>query len=282
MLSPRAARCHIPRTMQLRPIDRHSKLKLGNADAKPPKKAPKGDELDNAIAAAVERLGDLQKTFYAESSRALLVVLQGRDASGKDGTVRKVFEAVNPQGCTVTSFKKPTDIELRHDYLWRVHQAVPPRGMIGVFNRSHYEDVLVARVHAIAPKKVWSRRYDQINDFERILVENDVVVLKFFLHISREEQKHRLIDRLTDEKKNWKFQAGDLDDRALWDDYTRAYRDMLRECSPDRAPWFIVPADDKKVRDYLIARRIVKTLEDLDLHYPPADPKVLKLASKIV
>ncbi|MDQ6829608.1 MAG: polyphosphate kinase 2 family protein [Gemmatimonadota bacterium] len=268
--------------MQLHPVDSHTKLKLGDADAKASKKTPKDDELDEGIAVAVERLGDLQKKFYADSSRALLVVLQGRDASGKDGTVRQVFEAVNPQGCTVTSFKKPTDIEMRHDYLWRVHQAVPPRGMIGVFNRSHYEEVLVSRVHGLVPKKVWSKRYEQINDFERMLFENDVVILKFFLHISREEQKHRLIDRLTDAKKNWKFQASDLDDRALWNDYTRAYRDMLRECSTDCAPWYIVPANDKKVRNYFIARCIVKTLEAIDPHYPAADPKVLKYASKIV
>ena len=268
--------------MHLHPVDRDTKLRLSDADAAPPKKAPAGDELDEKTKIAVDQLGELQSVFYADARRALLVVLQGRDASGKDGTVRHVFESANPQGCEVTSFKAPTNIELAHDYLWRVHQRVPARGMIGIFNRSHYEDVLVVRVHDIVPKAVWSKRYEQINDFERMLTQNDVVVLKFFLHISKDEQKHRMIDRLTDETKNWKFAAGDLDDRALWNKYTHAYRDMLRECSTRYAPWHIVPADDKKVRNYLIAKTIVRTLERLKPRYPAADAAVLKRASKIV
>ncbi|MEP6690383.1 MAG: PPK2 family polyphosphate kinase [Gemmatimonadaceae bacterium] len=268
--------------MHLDPVTKHTVLTLGDRDAAPPKKAPAGDALDEAIAKQVAKIGDLQKVFYADGRHALLVVLQGRDAAGKDGTVRQVFEAVNPQGCVVTSFKQPTAIELEHDYLWRVHQAVPGRGTMGIFNRSHYEDVLVVRVHDLVPKSAWSNRYAEINDFERMLAANRVVILKFFLHISRDEQKRRLIDRLTDKKKNWKFRAGDLDDRALWSDYTRAYRDVLRKCSTEWAPWYIVPADDKRVRNYLIARTIARALASMHLEYPAADPKVLRYASKIV
>jgi PPK2 family polyphosphate:nucleotide phosphotransferase len=210
-----------------------------------------------------------------------LVVLQARDAGGKDGTVRKVFGACNPLGCQVTSFKTPTPLELSHDYLWRVHQAVPAKGMVGIFNRSHYEDVLVVRVKDLVPKPIWSKRYDQINEFEQLLDENRVKVLKFFLHISREEQTRRLRDRLSDPRKNWKFRAGDLDDRDLWDEYTKAYRDALRQCSTPWAPWYVVPADDKKARNYFIAKTVVETLEGLGLRYPKADREVLKLRRKL-
>ncbi|HEX9129833.1 MAG TPA: PPK2 family polyphosphate kinase, partial [Gemmatimonadaceae bacterium] len=212
--------------------------------------------------------------LYADGRYALLVVLQGRDASGKDGTVKKVFRSVNPMGCEVTSFKVPTDIERQHDFLWRIHQRVPARRMIGIFNRSHYEDVIVPRVHKLVPKKVWSERFNHINDFEKSLVENSVVILKFFLHVSRDEQKKRLKDRLNDRKKNWKFRAGDLDDRALWSDYTKAFRDAIANCSTSSAPWYIVPADDEDARDLLVARKIADTLEALDLRYPPLDPKL--------
>ncbi|HCU12276.1 MAG TPA: polyphosphate kinase, partial [Gemmatimonadetes bacterium] len=202
------------------------------------------------------------------------------DASGKDGTIRKVFRGVNPMGCVVTSFKVPTELEQQHDYLWRVHERVPPRGMIGIFNRSHYEDVIVTRVHNLVPKKVWSERFDQINDFEQMLTQNSVVILKFFLHVSRGEQKKRLIDRLEDKKKNWKFRAGDLDDRALWNDYTEAYRDAIARCSTSWARWHIVPADDEDARNLLVARKIADTLDALDLRYPPLDPKLKGLKVK--
>ena len=215
---------------RLAPITARIKLRLHDRDARPPAGAPADDALDDEIRAQSARIARLQRVFYADGRHALLIVLQGRDAAGKDGTIRHVFGAVNPQGCEVASFKQPTDLEQRHDYLWRVHQHVPARGMIGIFNRSHYEDVLVERVRRLAPKGAWERRYRQINDFERMLVENHVVILKFFLHVSRAEQRRRLRDRLTDETKNWKFNAGDLEDRARWGAYTAAYRDVLRRC----------------------------------------------------
>jgi PPK2 family polyphosphate:nucleotide phosphotransferase len=239
-----------------------------------------GDALDRATKKETERISELQRMLYADARYALLVVLQGRDASGKDGTISHVFSAVNPQGCSVAAFKQPTELEQRHDYLWRVHQQVPARGMIGIFNRSHYEDVIVPRVHHLVPKKVWSARYDQIDDFERMLAENRVVILKFLLHVSRDEQKKRLLERLTDPTKNWKFRAEDLDDRARWDDFTRAYRDMLVKTSTKRAPWYIVPADDKDVRNWLVARTIADTMDKLRLRYPPPDPKVVGLEIK--
>lgn len=267
--------------MHLDPVASDTTVQLRDADAAPPADAPHGDELHDALDKQLKRLTELQRVFYADGRHALLIVLQGRDAAGKDGTVRKVFGACNPQGCQVTSFKQPSEAELRHDFLWRVHRAVPAKSMMGVFNRSHYEDVLVARVNELVPKDVWSQRYRQINDFERMLVENGVVILKFFLHISRGEQKQRLIDRLEDEQKNWKFRAGDLDDRAKWNDYTRAYKDVLTRCSTEWAPWYVVPADKKPLRNYLVARTIVGTLERLGLQYPAADPDVLKYASMI-
>jgi PPK2 family polyphosphate:nucleotide phosphotransferase len=229
----------------------------------------------------LDRLGELQAALYADGRHALLVVLQGRDASGKDGTVRKVFGACNPLGCEVTSFKVPSPLELSHDYLWRIHQSTPAKGMIGIFNRSQYEDVLVVRVRDIVPKKVWSKRYDQINQFERLLDANGVRILKFFLHISRDEQRDRLRERLDDPKKNWKFQAGDLAERELWSEYTKAYRDALRLCSTPWAPWYVVPADDKKARNFLIARTVVDTMESMKLRYPKADGDALKLKRKL-
>ncbi|HMI47975.1 MAG TPA: PPK2 family polyphosphate kinase, partial [Gemmatimonadaceae bacterium] len=186
----------------------------------------------------------------------------------------KVFGGVNPMGCDVTSFKAPTDIEKEHDYLWRIHERVPPRRMIGIFNRSHYEDVIVPRVHKFISKKVVRQRLEQINEFEKMLTDNSVVILKFFLHVSRDEQKKRLIDRLQDKKKNWKFRAGDLDDRKLWDDFTKAYRDAIAKTSTRWAPWYVVPADDEDVRNLLISRKIADTLDDLDLRYPALDPEL--------
>jgi len=263
--------------MKLKPVDSDTKLLLDDKAARPPKRAPSGAALKASVEKHTARISELQRVLYADGRYGLLIVLQGRDASGKDGTIRHVFSAVNPQGCEVTSFKVPSDEQRAHDFLWRVHQRVPGRGMIGIFNRSHYEDVLVARVHELVPKKVWRARYDQINDFERLLTENGVVILKFFLHVSRDEQRRRLTERLTDPTKNWKFRVGDLDDRARWEPYTDAYRDMLRRCSTPDAPWYIVPADDKEVRNWLIARCIADTLDDLGLRYPHADASVLAL-----
>jgi PPK2 family polyphosphate:nucleotide phosphotransferase len=265
---------------KLKPITTARQIRLDDADAAAPEDLPRGADLDNAAKQERKRLEKLQSALYADGRYALLVVLQGRDASGKDGTVRKVFRSVNPMGCEVTSFKVPTEAELAHDFLWRIHRRVPARKIIGIFNRSHYEDVIIPRVHKSLPKKVWSARYKQINDFESMLVESSVVILKFFLHVSRDEQKRRLEERLEDRKKNWKFRLGDLDDRALWDEYTSAYRDAIAKCSTDLAPWYIVPADNEDARDLLIGRTIADALDDLDLQYPPLDPKLKGLKIK--
>jgi len=268
--------------MKLTPVRPQDKISLGDRAALPPRSLDADDNtLEKKMDKLRARLDELQNALYAESKRSLLVVLQARDAGGKDGTIRRVFSSVNPQGCTVTAFKRPTPIEVAHDYLWRVHAAVPPKGMIGIFNRSHYEDVLAVRVHELVPKKVWKSRYDEINEFERILTNNGVTVLKFYLHISKEEQRARLCERLTDKSKNWKFEEADLGERDLWSDYTHAYIDVFRKCSTKYAPWFIVPADRKHARDYLVLEKIVSTLEAMNPQYPRADPATLKLLEKL-
>jgi PPK2 family polyphosphate:nucleotide phosphotransferase len=190
------------------------------------------------------------------------------DTAGKDGTIRNVMTGCNPQGCTVTSFKVPTPEELAHDFLWRVHKAVPGKGQIGIFNRSHYEDVLVVRVHNLVPKSVWSKRYDEINAFENHLTRNGVTILKFFLHISKDEQKRRLLDRLNDPRKQWKVNPGDFEERKLWDDYTAAYEDALSRTSTGHAPWFVIPSDHKWFRNLAVSSIIVDALESLDLKLP--------------
>lgn len=263
--------------MALKPIAPGTKVQLKDSGAVDDD-ALRSADADAAVVPLVKRLVSLQTALYAESKRALLVVLQGRDASGKDGLTRTLFGPVNVQGCVVTNFKRPTDVELSHDYLWRVHQAVPPRGTIGIFNRSHYEDVLVVRVHDLVPKEQWKRRYAQINDFERMLSENGVTILKFFLHISQEEQKERLLERINDPLKNWKFQVGDLEERKRWDDYTEAYEDVLEKCSTDVAPWYIVPGDRKSTRNLLVAQVVVDALERMNPQFPRVDPKVLETA----
>lgn len=263
--------------LRLRPVDASAELTLHDDDARPAD-VPGGNDLKEATKRLRDRLEELQQLFHADGRYAVLLVLQGRDASGKDGTIRKVLGAVNPMGLRIFSFGKPTDEELSHDYLWRVHQRVPPRRMIGVFNRSHYEDVLVVRVRELVSKAEWSQRYEQINAFESMLAANKVVIRKCFLHVSRDEQHRRLHARLVDAHKNWKFRLEDLDDRARWDDYTAAYRDMLQKCSTPHAPWYVVPADDKPVRNYLIARMLVETLESLELRYPVIDEAVRRAA----
>jgi len=220
----------------------------------------------------LKRLDDLQDLFYAEKKRALLIVLQGMDAAGKDGTIRHVMSGVSPQGCSVTSFKVPNSEELAHDFLWRIHKAVPEKGMFGIFNRSQYEDVLVVRVHKLLPKEVWKARYDEINRFERNLVENNVTLLKFFLHISREEQEKRFEERLHDPRKKWKFSKADAVERKRWDDYVAAYEAVLSRCSTEYAPWFIIPSDHKWFRNLAISRIIVETLEEFDMQYPKSAP----------
>ncbi len=226
------------------------------------------DEIKDEQAESLKDLEHLQEKLYAEHKRALLIVLQGMDASGKDGTVKHVMSGVNPQGCSVTSFKQPAGAELDHDYLWRIHQAVPAAGKIGLFNRSHYEDVLVVRVHDLVPAKIWGRRYEQINNFEDMLTHNGVHILKFFLHISREEQGRRFHERQADAKKNWKFNPGDLTERKFWDSYVEAYEDALTRCSTKRAPWFIIPADHKWVRNLAISSIIVDELKSMKIVYP--------------
>lgn len=215
-----------------------------------------------------DELIELQCRLYAEGKRKLLIVLQAMDAGGKDGTIRHVLRGVNPQGVRVTSFKEPSEIELAHDFLWRVHQAVPQAGMIGVFNRSHYEDVLVVRVEEIVPEDVWQSRFEHINNFERHLVDSGTTILKFFLHISRDEQEERFNERLLNPDKRWKFSEQDLVKRRHWALYVPAYEDVLSRCTTERAPWFIIPSDQKWYRNLAIARVIVDALRTMNPQYP--------------
>ncbi len=218
------------------------------------------------------RLTTLQTVLYAEQKHKILIVLQAMDTGGKDGVIRKVFSGINPQGVRIASFKAPTPPELAHDYLWRVHQQVPAKGELVVFNRSHYEDVLITRVHGWIDDATAKRRFRQINNFEAMLVEEGTTILKFFLHISKDEQKQRLQDRLDDPAKTWKFNIGDLAEREKWDDYQRVYEDAINQTSSPHAPWHIVPADRKWIRDLVVSSVLVKTLEDLNMAYPkPAE-----------
>jgi PPK2 family polyphosphate:nucleotide phosphotransferase len=258
-----------------------SRPRLSDAQAAAPAGLPDKKTTDPQLDELGDRTEALQAALGAEQTRSLLAVLQGRDASGKDATTRKVFHKLNPALCVVTNFKRPNELELRHDYLWRVHQAIPPRGMLGIFNRSHYEDVLTVRVHGLVPEPQWRKRYSQINAFESMLADEGVVIRKFFLHISKDEQRKRLEERLEDPAKNWKFQSGDLDERLLWDRYTEAYEEMLELTSTARNPWYIVPSDKPRARDLLVAQVVVETLEAMDPKYPPADPAVLALRGTI-
>jgi PPK2 family polyphosphate:nucleotide phosphotransferase len=216
------------------------------------------------------RMAELQEMMYAQGTQALLVVLQALDAGGKDGTIKKVFDAVNPVGVKVAAFKQPSAEELAHDFLWRIHQQAPPKGYIGIFNRSQYEDVLIVRVNELVPKAVWEKRYDQINHFEKLLAETGTHILKFYLNISKDEQKERLQARLDNPDKWWKFDAGDLPVREKWDSYMAAYEDALTRCNTDHAPWIIVPANKKWYRDLVVTRTIVETMETMGLAYPQA------------
>lgn len=217
-----------------------------------------------------EELVDLQRRFYADGRHKLLIVLQAMDAGGKDGTIRKVFRGVNPQGVRVWSFKAPSEEELAHDYLWRIHRRVPASGMIGVFNRSHYEDVLVVRVAKLVPESVWRTRYEQINQFEKMLAENGTTILKFYLHISTKEQRKRFQKRLDDPNKNWKFSMDDLNKRRQWDEYMQAYEEMLSRCTTEWAPWHVIPADQKWYRNLAVTKTIVHAIRQLDPQFPPA------------
>jgi PPK2 family polyphosphate:nucleotide phosphotransferase len=223
-----------------------------------------------ATAREMERLRSLQDRLWAEAKKSVLVVLQGIDAAGKDGTIAKVMEAFNPQGCPVSSFKVPTPEELGHDFLWRIHKRTPRKGEIAIFNRSHYEDVLVVRVHDIVPRKVWSTRYEQINEFEETLAKNGTTIVKFFLTIDREEQRQRFQERYDDPKKRWKFSLGDLEERKLWDDYQAAFDEALSKTSTATAPWYVIPANRNWFRNLAVATILADTMADLKPAYPPA------------
>lgn len=248
------------------------KVKLADIDPNNTGKFKHKKEAKAALSQNIKRMAELQNILYAENKHALLIVLQAMDAGGKDGTIRSIMSGVNPQGVRVTSFKKPTDEELAHDFLWRVHKVAPRKGMIGIFNRSHYEDVLVVRVRNLVPPAVWKKRYEHINNFERLLADSGVTILKFYLHISKEEQKERFQARLEQPHKRWKFNPADLDERDLWDDYMQAFETVFERCSTDVAPWYIVPANKKWYRNLVISETIVQTLEGLNLAYPqPAE-----------
>jgi PPK2 family polyphosphate:nucleotide phosphotransferase len=229
-------------------------------------------DVADELAAARKRIAELQARLYAEHRRSVLIVLQAMDTGGKDGAIKGVFQGVNPQGCQVWSFKAPSAEERDHDFLWRYHQRVPAAGMIHIFNRSHYEDVLVVRVKSLVPEKVWRERYEAINDFERQLTASGVTLVKFFLHISREEQRRRLQARLDDPSKHWKFSSNDLAERVRWDDYQLAFEEAMTRCSTPYAPWYVVPANVKWFRNLVVARTIADTLAAMDPQYPAAEP----------
>jgi PPK2 family polyphosphate:nucleotide phosphotransferase len=258
----------------------NTELRLADYDPDDTGKFKGRDEADLELKHHRKRLFELQELLYAEDKRAVLVVLQGMDAAGKDGAIRHIFSGVNPQGCEVHSFKEPAGEETQHDYLWRVYRVTPRRGMIGVFNRSHYEDVLAVRVHRQISQSVLVQRFEQINAFERTLFENDITLLKFFLHISKEEQRKRLQARLDHPRKYWKVNPSDIAERKLWDDYQKAYQDVFCHCSPSYAPWYIIPANKKWFRNVLVSRILVKTLEGLKIRYPKPKFDLEKLKIK--
>jgi len=240
----------------------------------------KDAKMKDSLEKSIERIDKLQYLLYAEHKRALLIVLQGRDAAGKDGTIRHVMTGCNPQGCHVTSFKQPSAEEMSHEYLWRIHHAVPEYGDIGIFNRSVYEDVLIVRVHNIVSKDVWSQRYDQINEFEELLHANRIKIIKFFLHISKDEQKKRFQQRIDDPDRRWKISESDFDERKFWDEYTAAYEDVLSKCSTPHAPWFIIPANKKWFRNLAVSHIIAETMESMNMKFPPPTVDVKKLKWK--
>lgn len=254
-----------------------AKLKLADRDPRDTADAEKKSEGRKQLAENVAALTDLQHLLYADARHSLLIVLQGMDAAGKDGTIRHVMSGVNPQGCRVHSFKQPSDRELRQDFLWRIHQHAPGKGMIGIFNRSHYEDVLIVRVRNIVPKAVWSKRYEHINQFEKLLADHHVHILKFYLHISKEEQKKRFLRRQSDATRNWKLSPSDAEERKLWDAYQEAYEAALSTCSTSHAPWFVIPSDRKWFRNLAVSQIIREKLESLDLRFPEAKFDVSKI-----
>lgn len=253
------------------------KVRLSKYDADDTLGWHKGHKMEASLENALQRIDNLQYRLGAERKQALLIVLQGLDTAGKDGTIRHVMTGMNPQGCKVTSFKVPTTEEAAHDFLWRVHKAVPELGEVGIFNRSHYEDVLVVRVHKLVPKEVWSERYDQINQFESILAANGVRILKFFLHISKDEQRKRLMQRIDDPGRQWKISEADFHERKFWNDYTDAYEHAIAKCSTEDAPWFIIPSNKKWFRNLAVSHVIAETLEDMNPKFPPPTVDVSKI-----
>ena len=262
-----------------------SKFSLSKMDPSDTGEYP-ADEKGRALAetrtyAILFKLDKMQELLFASSKRALLIVLQAMDTGGKDGTIKHVMREMNPQGCRVASFKEPTPLELSHDFLWRVHQEIPPKGYIGIFNRSHYEDVLITRVHKLISKETQKKRFEEINNFERMLHQDGTTVLKFFLHISKDEQKKRLEARARDPQKHWKFNINDLNERKLWEEYQKTFQETLEATSTPHAPWIVVPANRKWYRNLLVGKIILETLEQMDLKFPPApkgiDFKKLKI-----
>lgn len=232
------------------------------------------------IESYAQKLQDLQYLMYAEGKRSLLICLQGRDAAGKDGTINHVLGAMNPQGCTVTSFKVPSKDEASHDFLWRYHKVAPAQGQVAIFNRSHYEDVLVVRVHDMVPKEVWSKRYEHINNFEKLLHDNGTHILKFYLHIDAKEEMARFKKRIDDPTCHWKISEGDYSERPFWNDYTTAFEEALSQCSTEHAPWFIIPANHKWFRNLAISRIIVETMEGLNMEFPEPTVDIEEIRKK--
>jgi len=249
-------------------VEPGSKVDLEKVDASFKDKHESHEHAMPEIETYAQKIHDLQYLMYAEDKRSLLICLQGRDAAGKDGTINHVLGAMNPQGCPVTGFKVPSKEEAAHDFLWRYHKHTPARGQVAIFNRSHYEDVLVVRVHDMVPKKVWSKRYDEINDFEKRLYDNGTHILKFYLHIDADEQLERFKQRIVDPARHWKISDGDYAERPFWDAYTEAFEAALSKCSTEHAPWFIIPSNHKWFRNLAISRIVAETLESLNMKFP--------------
>ena len=249
-------------------VEQDSKVDLAKVDAGFKDKHESHEQALPEIEAYSQKLHDLQYLMYAEGKRSLLICLQGRDAAGKDGTINHVLGSMNPQGCPVTGFKVPSKEEAAHDFLWRYHKATPAKGQVAIFNRSHYEDVLVVRVHDLVPKEVWSKRYEHINNFEKLLYDNGTHILKFYLHIDAEEELERFKIRIDDPARHWKISDGDYAERPFWDAYTAAFEDALSKCSMEHAPWFIIPSNHKWFRNLAISQIVAETLESLNMKFP--------------
>ncbi len=249
-------------------VEQGSKVKLDEIDPNYKGDHENKDDAQGELEKHAKRLSELQYLMYAENKRSLLIILQALDAAGKDGTINHVFASMNPQGCRVYAFKTPSAEELAHDYLWRIHQDTPRKGLVTIFNRSHYEDVLVVRVHNLVPKEVWSKRYDEINNFEKELVDNDTHIIKFYLHIDKEEQLSRFKQRLDDPERYWKISESDYAERVFWNDYQKAYEEAISKCSTDHAPWYIIPSNHKWFRNLAVSQILVDTLESLNMKFP--------------